>query len=225
MCEKNFVTCYDKGKDLEKIAEVLKTLVSEDDKLRNIKMPRKELEKDRKVTSDEYVLALGEESSACYRENFPDKYNQYGIHIGFRGHKAWIGVENFDWDKGSLSKFYQELLSLSEELNLDLEDKPFKEYLKIIKENQKKTGKSDKDATANLHMDTLDIIMTLIAVTNAQLNPINKYFLLVHKWFRDLFKKSEQRKLQYKLAVIIFYHKYIYEFFKIDDQEKTEQDF
>lgn len=225
MSEKSFVTCFDRDKDLEKVAEFLMALVSDDDKIRNINTSREEFKKDRKVTSDEYVLAIGEKSSANYSENFPDKYNQYGIHIGFRGAKAWIGVENFDWDEGSLSRFHQELLSLSEEMNLDLKDKPIKEYLKTIKDNQKNIGKSDNEVATKLHTDALDIIMTVLAVTNAQLNPIHKYLLSVHKWFRDLFKNSERRKLQYKLAVIMFVHKYIHEFLKIDDQENTEQNF
>ena len=225
MSKKSFVTCYDKDKDLEDVAGFLMTLVSDDDKIRNIEISREEFKKDRKVTSDEFVLAIGEKGSANYRENFRDMYDQYGIHIGFRGAKAWINVEKFDWDEGSRSKFYQELLSLSEEMNLDLKDKPIKEYLETIRENRKKIGKNDNEDATKLHTDALDIIMTVLAVTNAELNPIHKYFLSVHKWFRELFKKSKQRRLQYKLAVIMFVHKYIHEFLKIDEQERTEQDF
>lgn len=56
MSEKSFVTCFDRDKDLEKVAEFLMALVSDDDKIRNKNTSREEFKKDRKVTSDEYYI-------------------------------------------------------------------------------------------------------------------------------------------------------------------------
>ena len=86
---KSFVTCYDS--DCEKYAELLMTLVSMNDKIKNINLLREEFKKDRGIVSTEYVLTIGKDGSAVNSQHFPaDKYNSYGIQIGVKGRKAWI---------------------------------------------------------------------------------------------------------------------------------------
>lgn len=95
MQEKSFATCFDKN--CEEFAELLMTLVSENPSICNINQKKEVFKKDRAITSNEYVLAIGPDGSKVNRASFPDSYNKYGIHIGYRGRKAWISCENFDW--------------------------------------------------------------------------------------------------------------------------------
>lgn len=145
--EKSFVTCYDK--DWEEYAEILMTLVSKDKSLRNVKRDKEEFKKDRSIVSDEYVLTIGKKSSEYNSRNFKDIYNNYGIHIGYHGAKAWIHCDDFDWDKKSQFEFNKGLFSLLEELGMKTEDfdektqKLLKKY--IMAESQEKTAKGVQD--------------------------------------------------------------------------------
>lgn len=119
--EKSFVTCYDN--DCEEYAEVLMTLVSADKKLCNIKRDKKEFKKDRSIVSGEYVLTIGKKGSEYNRQNFKDEYNNYGIHFGYYGAKAWIYCEKFEWDRNSIIAFNKEVLSLRKKLVMDTNKK------------------------------------------------------------------------------------------------------
>ena len=72
------------------------------------------------LTDKDCVVFLGKEASKDYRNNFKDVFSKYGIHIGFRGTKAWIYCEKITWNKKSYFEFHQALLHLYELLDMNL---------------------------------------------------------------------------------------------------------
>ncbi len=120
MQEKSFATCFDKN--CEEFAELVMTLVSENPSICNINQKKEVFKKDRAITSNEYVLAIGPDGSKVNRASFPDSYNKYGIHIGYRGRKAWISCENFDWTEKSLGEFHTDLILLLKELGMSTDN-------------------------------------------------------------------------------------------------------
>ena len=72
MQEKSFATCFDKN--CEEFAELLMTLVSENPSICNINQKKEVFKKDRAITSNEYVLAIGPDGSKVNRASFPDSY-------------------------------------------------------------------------------------------------------------------------------------------------------
>jgi hypothetical protein len=233
MVEKSFATCFDK--DCEEYANTLMTLVSKDKSICNIKTSREEFKKDRSIVSGEYVLTIGEKGSAYNKQNFKDIYNDYGIHIGYYGAKAWISCESFKWDEESLFKFHTELISVLDELgmntdNIDDRAKEFLKEQKKIKKNidsYKNKNIQPGDVAEAFHKEAYEVLMTSIAVTNILQKNIafgfaGSIFLKVEKWFSDFLKKSERRKQQYRYAIVLFYYRYIHEFLELD--EKNNED-
>ena len=212
MQEKSFATCFDKN--CEEFAELLMTLVSENPSICNINQKKEVFKKDRAITSNEYVLAIGPDGSKVNRASFPDSYNKYGIHIGYRGTKAWISCENFDWTVESLREFRIELISLLEESGMrtdNIDDR--------IAENVKKI-KSEKSMDSITSYSTIDgIIMgslTTVAIAGEFVkNPIGSFVSYVRQWIDNILNASQRREQQYKLAVVLFYHKYITDFLEL----------
>lgn len=221
MSEITFVTSYDK--DCEEYANTLMTLVSADEHLCNIKRSSEEFRKDRSIVSGEYVLTIGNDASKNNMQNFKDNYNNYGIHFGYHGTKAWICCENYKWDKDSLFKFHSELISVLDEFGMKTDniDERAKEYLK----NRKKNMSSYNGKKAQLGDLAKEVLMTNIAVTSTLMQSIWLGFgglLLLAKWIYGLWEKSELRKQQYKYAIVLFYKRYIHEFLKIDEMNDKE---
>lgn len=209
MRERSFVTCFDK--DCEEYAEVLMTLISENESICNINIKKEEFKKDRKVTSGEYVLTIGPEGSKVNKTNFPDCYDKYGIHIGFRGRKAWICCEDYSWNEQNLKAFQTDLIQLLDEHGMRTEniDEEIAEYIKKIKKI-----KTMDDVCVRPSPLTVD--KTLISIV-AELAWIVGYtgtdFMLKGINYSRI--KKEIRTRQYCLAVVMFYHKYINEFLNI----------
>lgn len=111
--KKQFVVVYDN--DCKEYADSLMTLVSNDKTLRVIKRSRKEFDKDSSIVSDEYDLTIGEKASAHNRPNFGDIYNEFWVHIGFYGTKAWISCDFEFMDKNTRDDFFVKYNSLREE--------------------------------------------------------------------------------------------------------------
>lgn len=233
MSEITFVTSYDK--DCRDYADNLMTLVSNDKYLCNITRKNEEFIKDRSIVSGEYVLTIGNEASRNNLQTFKDKYNNYGIHFGYHGTKAWICCENYKWDKDSLFKFHSELISVLDEFGMKTDniDDRAKEFLKEQKKIKKKIdsfegkpGLLKGDAAEAFHNEAYEVLMTQIAVTNMLQQSIGfglvELINTVGKWFVDLLKKSELRKQQYKYAIVLFYKRYIHEFLKIDEMNDKE---
>ena len=134
MAEKSFVSCFDKNYD--EFAELLMTLISDEGSIRNINLSKESFKKDRAITSDEYVVTIGPKSSKVNKTNFPDNYNKYGIHIGFRGRKAWICCEDYSWNEQNLKVFQTDLIQLLDEHGMRTEniDEEIAEYIKKVKQ-------------------------------------------------------------------------------------------
>ena len=228
MNEITFVTSYDN--DCGGYADTLMTLVSNDKYLCNITRRNEEFKKDRSIVSGEYVLTIGNQASKNNLQNFKDKYNNFGIHFGYHGTKAWICCENFKWDKESLFKFHSELISVLDEFGMKTDniDDRVKEFLENKKKNMnsyngKKAQKGDLAKT--FQNEAYEVLMTNIAVTSTLQQSIGLGFwgfLHLAKWFIGLLEKSELRKQQYKYAIVLFYKRYIHEFLKIDEMNDKE---
>lgn len=212
--EKSFVTCFDK--DCEDFAELLKTLVSERSSIRNIKQKKKDFDKQQDVTSDEYVLTIGNKSSIKNIESFKSQYNKYGIHIGYIGHKAWICCEKFDWDKRSRTEFHKELIILLDQLGMctDNIDDTIAEYVKRVKRD---------DSMDSVLGCTLAQTVLLSSIVYFNLFQENKFIFLWRK-LCNLFSSSQRRKEQYKLAVVLFYHKYLNDFLQMYNKEDDKNE-
>lgn len=70
--------------------------------------------------SKENMICIGKDASKDFVGNFPDKYCQYGIHIGYRNSRAWVYCEKFDWTAQSLSAFKEEMTALYKKAGMDL---------------------------------------------------------------------------------------------------------
>lgn len=207
----SFVTCYDK--ECKDYAELLMTLVSKDENIKNIKLSREVFCKDREIVSGEFILTIGEKSSEINCKNFPqNKFNSYGIQIGIYGHKAWIVCKDIEWNDSIESDFVTEVQSIFENLMMNTADinKRKEECSKRQKETSqiviKKKGKSNKLINV---LD--DIRMKLDDKKNNILKFIN-----------DIFKKSGRRELQYKFAIALFYKEYIEDFLLINEEPCEE---
>jgi hypothetical protein len=221
MNEITFVTSYDN--DCGVYADTLMTLVSNDKYLCNITRRNEEFKKDRSIVSGEYVLTIGNEASKNNLQNFKDKYNNFGIHFGYHGTKAWICCESFKWDKESLFKFHSELISVLDEFGMKTDniDDRVKEFL----ENKKKNMNSYNGKKAQLGDLANEVLMTNIAVTSTLMQSIwlvSEVLLFLAEWIYGLREKSELRKQQYKYAIVLFYKRYIHEFLKIDEMNDKE---
>ena len=226
MTEKSFVTCFDK--DFKECAELLMTLISQNESICNINRKTEEFNKDCAVTSSEYVLTIGPNGSKVNRSNFPDCYNKYGIHIGFRGRKAWICCEDYNWNKEKVKEFRKELIQLLDELGMRIDN-----IDEEIEENIKKAKVAKTTAVVSTGSLAGNVIMESIISTSTTLFSIPKSiamaFTLLYYIFRelieDLMNKQKIRDQQYKLAVVLFYHKYINEFLNINaSKEDVDKD-
>ena len=167
MQEKSFATCFDKN--CEEFAELLMTLVSENPSICNINQKKEVFKKDRAITSNEYVLAIGPDGSKVNRASFPDSYNKYGIHIGYRGRKAWISCENFDWTEKSLGEFHTDLILLLKELGMSTDniDDRIAENVKKVKTEKSMDGISSISTIDGIIMSSLTTILGVIPMAIA----------------------------------------------------------
>lgn len=219
MRERSFVTCFDK--DCEMYAEVLMTLISENESICNINIKKEEFKKDRKVTSGEYVLTIGPEGSKVNKTHFPDCYDKYGIHIGFRGRKAWICCEDYRWNEKKLKEFQTDLIQLLDEhrMRKDNINEEIAEYIKKVKKI-----KTMDDVCVRPSPQTVNETFNSIVPEMAWIvGYIGTNFML--KGIKYSRIKKEIRTLQYCLAVVMFYHKYINEFLNIStSREDVDKD-
>ena len=231
--EKSFVTCYDKG--CEEYAETLMTLVSKDKALQNIKREKEEFKKDRSIVSGEYVLTIGKGGSEYNSRNFKDIYNNYGIHFGYYGTKAWIYCDDYDWDVKSLFEFNKEFFFFLDELGMKTEDfdgKARKVYEKLV-ESQKQTakGKQGYHDSAGMNAPVMrdEIEAAMQSIINELFTGLSYWDLLLLSPY-DLFirmwkKKKRRRRNQYCFAIVLFYHRYLHDFLEIKEEKCEEQNF
>ena len=217
---KSFVTCYDS--DCEKYAELLMTLVSMNDKIKNINFLREEFKKNKGIVSTEYVLTIGKEGSAVNSQHFPpNKYDSYGIQIGVKGRKAWIVCNDFNWTIESEHEFLKEMTACFEALNMKTEDieKERKEIEKFLN-REKKIEKEDKNEKRSLIKDIISIPASIVTI------PYDLYIISYFwaSYLADVFKdKTTRRYFQYKYAVSLFYKDFIEDFLQVKEQNKKEE--
>ena len=193
---KSFVTCYDSK--CEKYAELLMTLVSMNDKIKNINMSREEFKKDRGIVSSEYVLTIGKESSVVNSQHFPpNKYNSYGIQIGVKGRKAWIVCESLNMKTEDIEK----------------EKKEIEEFLN----REKEIEAEDKNEKRSLIKDIISIPASVITLPY---EIFIFYKILLAEAFKD---KTTRRYFQYKYAVSLFYKDFIEDFLQVKETSKKEE--
>lgn len=228
-----FVTCYDKG--CEEYAETLMTLVSKDKALMNIKREQGEFKNDRGVVSGEYVLTIGKKGSEYNSRNFKDIYNNFGIHFGYYGAKAWIYCDDYDWDVKSQFEFNKEFFSFLDELGMktdDFDEKARKLYKKIV-ESQKQTtkGKQGYHDSAGMNAPVMrdEIDGAMKSILNELLVDFYYWDIMapfaLPYFIRRWKKKARRRKNQYRFAIVLFYHRYLHDFLEIKEELCEEQNY
>lgn len=116
--QKKFVTVFDKN--CKEYAVNFEALASKEEKLRGIKREAKEFDKDSSVVSDENVITIGKKASNYYSQNFKDIYNEFGIHIGYYGSRAWISCELFLMGKKTRENFINKYNTLRDQYDMNM---------------------------------------------------------------------------------------------------------
>lgn len=213
---KPFTIIYDK--EQKEYATILHTLVSEIEETKNIKQEFKIYEQNMNLTDKDYALFIGDKSSLMYRENFKDNYSKYGIHLGYRGTKAWIYCEKAKWDKKTYNDFHNELLELYKKMSMNPSkaqkyvDEGVKEYIK--------TGTSAVPVGSTIAQQVLwsSIITSQIIV----MSPVSSLIYMIYRWIKSLFAESTRIDQQYRFATVLFFSEYLKEYLKIITNESNE---
>lgn len=211
MGEKSFVTCFDK--ECNGYAELLMTLVSTNENIKNVKLSREVFGKNTEIVSGEYILTIGEKSSEINCKNFPqNKYDAYGIQIGIYGHKAWIVCKDIEWNDSIESEFVAKAQNIFNNLKMNTTDtnKRIEEFSKRHKEARQIVVRKKGNSIWLINVLN-DIQMKLEYSKNN-----------VQKFITDIFKKSARRELQYKFAIALFYQEYIEDFLLINEEPCEE---
>lgn len=222
---KQFTIVFDSKQ--KEYATILNTLVSEEEWVKNIKVDFKEYESGMTLTDKDNVLFVGKKSSKNYIGNFKDKYSKYGIHLGFRGCKAWIYCEKFDWNEQNYKKFHDELLDLYKRLDMNpakvqnFVDEGVKEYCK--------KGTTTPPLTSTFVQQILwgPVVTSQVGVIS--LIAVNPLFAIGAKWIKSLLAESTRIDQQYRFATVLFFNDYLKVYLKemVDgghtDEKENEQ--
>ena len=222
---KQFTIVFDSKQ--KEYATILNTLVSEEECVKNIKVDFKEYESGMTLTDKDNVLFVGKKSSKNYIGNFKDKYSKYGIHLGFRGCKAWIYCEKFDWNEQNYKKFHDELLDLYKRLDMNpakvqnFVDEGVKEYCK--------KGTTTPPLTSTFVQQILwgPVVTSQVGVIS--LIAVNPLFAIGAKWIKSLLAESTRIDQQYRFATVLFFNDYLKVYLKemVDgghtDEKENEQ--
>ena len=223
---KQFTIVFDSKQ--KEYATILNTLVSEEEWVKNIKVDFKEYESGMTLTDKDNVLFVGEKSSKNYIGNFKDKYSKYGIHLGFRGCKAWIYCEKFDWNEQNYKKFHDELLDLYKRLDMNpakvqnFVDEGVKEYCK--------KGTTTPPLTSTFVQQILwgpvvtSLVLLLSQVRVSPLIAVNPLFAIGAKWIKSLLAESTRIDQQYRFATVLFFSDHLKAYLKeMVDGEHTDE--
>lgn len=216
---KQFTIVFDKKQ--AEYATILNTLVSEVEEVKNVERSLKVYQKGMVLTDKDCVLFLGDESSQKYRDNFKDVYSKYGIHLGYRGCKAWIYCEKYNWDKLSYRRFHDELLDLYKRLDMnpakvqDFVTAGVKEYCKMGT-----TVAPSSSTFAQQMLWTSVVSSSIIAM------PPSPFLLiwLIKRWIKSLFAESTRIDQQYRFAMALFFSDYLKKYLKITDGENVDKE-
>ena len=174
------------------------------------------------LTDKDNVLFVGKKSSKNYIGNFKDKYSKYGIHLGFRGCKAWIYCEKFDWNEQNYKKFHDELLDLYKRLDMNpakvqnFVDEGVKEYCK--------KGTTTPPLTSTFVQQILwgPVVTSQVGVIS--LIAVNPLFAIGAKWIKSLLAESTRIDQQYRFATVLFFSDHLKAYLKeMVDGEHTDE--
>ena len=217
---KQFTIVFDSKQ--KEYATILNTLVSEEEWVKNIKVDFKEYESGMTLTDKDNVLFVGKKSSKNYIGNFKDKYSKYGIHLGFRGCKAWIYCEKFDWNEQNYKKFHDELLDLYKRLDMNpakvqnFVDEGVKEYCK--------KGTTTPPLTSTFVQQILwgPVVTSQVGVIS--LIAVNPLFAIGAKWIKSLLAESTRIDQQYRFTTVLFFSDHLKAYLKeMVDGEHTDE--
>ena len=216
--KKQFTIIYDDS--CKEYSTILNTLVSECEELKNIEHSIKKYQKDMALTDKDCVVFLGKEASNDYRNNFKDVFSKYGIHIGYRGTKAWIYCEKITWNKKSYFEFHQALLHLYE--LLDMNPSRIKESINLGIKEYTNTGNTSipiGTTTAQGLLWSSIITSTIIVNPFIYLGPIGWLIYKAQRWFKDLQADSKRIDQQYRYAIASFFALHLKDYMKLNDVE------
>ena len=221
---KQFTIVFDKKQ--EEYATILNTLVSEVEEVKNVERSLKVYQKGMVLTDKDCVLFVGNESSQKYRYNFKDIYSKYGIHIGYRGCKAWIYCEKFNWDKRSYKMFHDELLDLYK--RLDMNPAKVQDFVTAGVKEYCKTGTTAAPSSSTYAQQMLwtSVVSSCIVVMPPIhiLGPIVWLIYKMKKWIKSLFAESTRIDQQYRFAMALFFSDYLKKYLKIADGENVDKE-
>lgn len=213
-----FITCYDKN--LQEVAEFLKILVSNNDSINNLDFNLVQF-KNQEIVSKEYVLYIGKKSVNKKSKMFKDTYNKYGIRIGYYGKNAWVYCKDFDWTEEAYFNLKKDLITILKDLNLndkDIDDDIAKQVEKIKNgEDWESVVNSCKNNDERMHSVCVWMACSMVPMHN-MFGVLGKVFEWIFKGIKNYFTKSEKRKHQYLLAIVIFYRFYLNEILKIKEE-------
>ena len=223
---KQFTIVFDKKQ--AEYATILNTLVSEVEEVKNVERSLKVYQKGMVLTDKDCVLFLGDESSQKYRDNFKDIYSRYGIHIGYRGCKAWIYCEKFNWDrdKKSYKMFHDELLDLYE--RLDMNPTKVQDFVIAGVKEYCTTGTT---AAPNGSTFVQQMLWTSVVSAHIVVVPpipiLGPFIWLIYKmkkWIQSLFAESTRIDQQYRFAIALFFSGYLKKYLKIASEENLDNE-
>lgn len=221
---KQFTIVFDKKQS--EYATILNTLVSEVEDVKNVERSLKVYQKGMVLTDKDCVLFVGDESSRQYRNNFKDKYSRYGIHLGYRGCKAWIYCEKFNWDKKSYKMFYDELLDLYK--RLDMNPTKVQDFVTAGVKEYCTTGTTVAPNTSTIVQQMLWIPVVSAHIVAMPpifiLGPITWLIYKMKKWIKSLFAESTRIDQQYRFAIALFFSDYLKKYLKIACEENTDEE-
>ena len=216
---KQFTIVFDKKQT--EYATILNTLVSEVEEVKNVERSLKVYQKGMVLTDKDCVLFLGDESSQKYRDNFKDIYSKYGIHIGYRGCKAWIYCEKYDWDKLSYKRFHDELLDLYK--RLDMNPAKVQDFVTAGVKEYCKTGTTAAPSSSTYVQQML--WMSVVSASIVAMPPFPLLLIwLIKKWIKSLFAESTRIDQQYRFAMALFFSDYLKKYLKIADEENVDKE-
>lgn len=194
-----FTIVYDEKQ--KKYAVILNTLVSEIEDLKSIDKELRKFENQSVPTSNDFIVYIGKESTKELRNSFNDKYAKYGIHVGYRGTKAWIYCNKIKWNWATYLAFHAELMDLFVNMGMNPESVKEKIYhgIEELQTEGTITVPSCLTTTQEMFWDTM--------VEATFLTKIKNYFKRI--FFKLFHAESNRLHQQYSFAILLFYKDYI----------------
>ena len=215
--KKQFTIIYDDS--CKEYSTILNTLVSECEELKNIEHSVKKYKKDMALTDKDCVVFLGKDASNDYRNNFKDVFSKYGIHIGYRGTKAWIYCEKTKWNKKTYGEFHEALLQLY--VILDMNPSRVEESINYGVKEYVNTGNTTIPTDIKPIQELLwssVVISTIIVNPLKYIGPIGWLIYLIQRWIKALQADSKRIDQQYRYAIASFFALHLKDYMNLNSE-------